>query len=86
MTLNTKRKKEQDGFECQTKKKKNSDSKCQIEDATLNAKRKKDMMALNAELETHNGPERQIENAALNIELKEHGGFECQTGDTALNA
>ena len=44
------------------------------------------MMALNAELETHNGPERQTENAALNIELKEHGGFECQTGDTALNA
>ena len=58
MTLNTKRKKEQDGFECQTKKKKNKNSKRQIEDATLNAKQKKDMMALNAELETHNGPER----------------------------
>ena len=37
----------------------------------LNAKRKKDMITLNAELETNNDFEHQTEDAALNAKLKE---------------
>ena len=41
---------------------------------TLNAKRKKDMMALNVELKINNGFERQTENVALNAKLKQRFG------------
>ena len=44
-------------------------SKRQIEDVTLNVKRKKDMMALNVELKTNNDSERQTKNMALNAKL-----------------
>ena len=72
-----------DGYECRTgnkqrlwmpKWRKYDDWRCgserQTKDATLNAKRKKDMMALNAELEINNNSEHQTEDAALNAKLK----------------
>ena len=40
------------------------------ENATLNVKRKRDMIALNVELRTNDGSERQTEEAALNVKMK----------------
>ena len=37
------------------------------------------MIALNVELKTNNGSERQTGDATLNAKMKRNGGSECQT-------
>ena len=51
-------------------------SKFQIGDVALNAKRKRDMMALNAELRTNDGFEHQTKDVALNAKMKMQGDNE----------
>ena len=45
-------------------------SECQNENVTLNVKQKRYVMALNVELRTNDGSERQTEEAALNAKMK----------------
>ena len=60
----------------------NDGSERRIEDATLNAKLKKDMMDLNTELETNNGFECQNKNTTLKVKRKmRYDGYECRTKD-----
>ena len=60
----------------------NTTLKAKTENTALNVKRKRDMMALNVELRTNNGSERQ--NYEYDFEHqteKRHDDFECQTKD-----
>ena len=61
-------------------------SKRQIEDVTLNVKRKKDRMTLNVELKTNNDSERQTKNMALNTKLQIRLWMSTYKEMVALNA